>query len=162
MASFKDTEGREWQVAIDAISGMRVRNECDKEFLLGDDEAEATTLQRLGKDRLQRLMVIQLLCDSQRVSRNLSVEQFWDALHDGDTVAAAGDALTQAIVNFTPPHKRSLLQAMVDKQREVEARGAELGAAQLNDPAMNQKLDSLLQERLATATENALTHLANA
>ena len=162
MASFKDTEGREWLIAIDAISGMRVRNECDKEFLLGDDEAESTTLQRLGKDRLQRLMVIQILCDAQRITRDLSVEKFWDALHDGDTVAAAGDALTQAIVNFTPPHKRPLVQAIVDKQREVEARGVELGVAKLSDPAMGQKLDAMLREKLEAAAESALTQLASA
>lgn len=162
MASFKDSEGRSWEIAIDGPVGMRIRQELDPEFLLGDEDAESATLTRLGKDRLLRASFVQLFCDRQREARQLTVEQFWDALHDGDVIANAMDALSQAIINFTPPHQRKLLQAIVDKQREVESLGATMGMAKLNDPTINQKLTEAMQSRLDSETENALTRFANA
>lgn len=162
MASFKDSEGRTWEIAIDGPVGMRIRQELDPEFLLGDEDAEAATLTRLGKDRLLCASVVQMFCDKQRESRDLTVEKFWDALHDGDVIASAMDALSQAIINFTPPHKRPLLQAIVDKQREVESLGATMGLTKLSDPEVNQKLTKAMQSRLDSAAENALTRFENA
>lgn len=162
MASFKDTEGRSWEIAIDGPVGMRIRQELDKDFLLGDEDAEASTLTRLGKDRLLSASVVQLFCDKQREERKLTVEKFWDALHDGDVISSAMDAMAQAIINFTPPHKRPLLQAIVDKQREVESLGATMGMTKLSDPTVNQKLTEAMQSRLDSATDRALTRFENA
>lgn len=157
MASFKDKAGREWSIQLDALSILKVREESDSRFMLGDESEEDNTCTRLGDDPITLCMVLYSLCEQQVKSEGLDRDTFLRAVvGDGDTIQAAGEALVAAIVNFTQPRKRRLLEAVVKKQRAVEDMGTTMALAKMDDPTVTDKIRHLLAKQMDDAINNAL------
>ncbi len=158
MASFKDKAGREWSIQLDSLSILKVREECDPRFMLGDESEEDNTCTRLGDDPITLCMVLYSLCEQQVKSAGLERDTFLKSvLCDGDTIQAAGEALVAAIINFTQPRKRRLLEAIVKKQKAVEELGVTMALAKIDDPATTEKLKSLMATKMDAAIDRALT-----
>lgn len=137
MATFKDDNGKEWDLQLDAPKIIAVREECDERFML--DSGDENTFARLAADPVLLCRVLFVLCAEQREDRKVSEKDFYRAL-GGDAIDSATDALLKAIVSFTPRRQRELLEvgaAKTDKIRQVAMQRA---MAKINDPALEEKL----------------------
>lgn len=149
MASFIDQKQREWDIRICAPTIDLVR-EDDALFLLDDDNRKQNTAARLENDPSLLCHVIYTLCKKQREERGVTLDQFYeDVIGDGDTIAAAAEALAAAIENFTPPRKREFIRAVAEKQKAAENLALAKALAKLNDPTLEAKIEREIDERLA-------------
>ena len=159
MAHFKDTKGDEWEVKIDAPMILRIREECDPGFMLGDGEKE-NTYGRLSTDPVLLCRIIFLLCDKQRQTRSISEEQFYEHVI-GDAIDGATEAMLQAIINFTPRRTRDLLKASAAKQESLHSLAMKAAIAKINDPELEKEIVSKLKTKLDNDIEQILTGLGS-
>ncbi len=161
MATFTDKDKREWDIRIDGPTIDAVR-EVDPLFLLDDDTTERNTALRLEADPALLCHVIYLLCKKQREERSFSLETFYqDVIGNGEAIQAAGEALTTAIENFTPPRKREFIKAVAKKQNAVEELARAKALARINDPAFDPKISEALDRNLDSVIDKMLTRLGN-
>lgn len=157
MSSFIDQANREWSVNIDAILIDRVREEADPKFLLNDTD-EDNTAKRLANDPSLFCHTIFVLCEKQRNERGVTLDDFYrEVIGNGEAIEAAGEALQQAIANFTSPRKRQFIEAITKKEREVEDLAMQRALAKVNDPALAEKILATLDTNLDAALAKALT-----
>ena len=162
MAGFKDKEGREWKLQLDAPTIIRVREECDPQFMVNDATEGDNTATRLADDQVLLCLVLYQLCAKQCEKRELDRESFLsEVIADGDTIQSAVEALGVAITNFTPPRKRAFISAVAKERQAAEEYAMAQGMARLSDPAMQtqirQKIDEALNKafaRLGSATDS--------
>ncbi len=158
MASFKDKNGKEWHLALDAPMIRTIRKECEG-IDLGDPQGKA--YDRMVADPVLLVDVLWVLCREQASAAGVTDVQFGRALI-GDTIEAATDAMLEVIADFFPPQSRALLQAMAAKSAKVRAMGMERALAKINDPALEENLLKLLDERMDAEVSGALTRLSAA
>lgn len=118
MASFKDTAGREWTVAIDpwGIKQVRAKTGVHLGKLLEDKLAKYA---ELVSDPELLVDVIFVLCSEQAEKRNVTDEQFGRAL-GGDALEEATAAFVQAFSDFCPSRLRTILKAIHAKAATVQ------------------------------------------
>lgn len=113
--TFKDKDGREWALALDvaAVEKLEARVEGFKidGLLLSDG------LFALFDAPLRFVRVLWVLCEGQAERHGVTPEQFGAAL-DWSALDVAGDAFTDALVLFTPRHRRAGAAAAVAEVRE--------------------------------------------
>ena len=160
MAQFVDKNGTDWQVNINGLLITRIRENCDEEFLLGD-APEHNTAMRVKKDPVILCVVIYILCTRERELRGINIEDFY-ALLDGDTIQNAAEALLEAIVNFTPPERRIILETCLRKGKMIEKKAMEIALRKVNDPSLEEKLLKKVNERIDADLSLALTELESA
>ena len=117
MRSFKDLEGRQWQVAVTVGSIKRVKG------LLGVDLTDLTSgdpplLTRLGMDVMLLCDVIYVLCQPQANERGISDEQFGIAL-GGDAILTASEAFWGELIDFFQQVRRTDQATAIRKQQEL-------------------------------------------
>ena len=149
MASFTDRDGRSWEVQICGPTIDLVREEVDPLFLRDDDTKDVNTATRLNSDPALLCHVIYLLCKKQCEKRDVSLDDFYSGvIGNGETIELAGEALAAAIINFTPPKKRALIEAVAAKQKAVEELAIAKGLAALNDPRMEAAVQQGIDEAI--------------
>jgi hypothetical protein len=118
MARFKDSQGREWDVAIDVNQLRVVRERC--QFKLGDILAnEMAGLKELASDPELLVRVLYTLCEEQTTKNGIEPEVFGRAIV-GDVIQDAFDALMGAYADFCPSRQSRPLRALLAKNRELE------------------------------------------
>jgi hypothetical protein len=160
MATFKDTAGREWQVAIDAPKIMRIREDCDSKFLLSDGERD-NTYERLLADPVLLCRVIFLLCHKEIADRSLSEEEFYLGVI-GDAIDAATEAMLKAIISFTPRRTREVLEVCAAKTEKFQQLAVAKALAKINDPTLEARLMEKIDADLTQALDQILTPPASA
>lgn len=119
MATFRDTNGREWHLSITVRSLRLVR------------EATGFELAKLLDDGLRRLNEVatdpELLCrvlfvlvGDQAAKHKIDADTFADGIA-GDALAEAFDAFLQAFADFCPSQRRALLTTLAEKNKEQAA-----------------------------------------
>lgn len=148
MPSFKDSNNREWLVALDGPKIKRIRDK------LGFDVAnsDGTVYAALRSDAALLIDVLYLLCQRQAEERKLSDEDF-GALIFGEGLKVAREALADAIVDFIPDAEdREYLREAI-KAHELERKAAMKPAlAKIRDP----KLMELIEEAAGAKMEEAI------
>lgn len=114
MARFKDNRGREWVVYIDIPAARRIRKTLDVDILNIDEG-----LSVLSADPILLCDVLYLLCQTEADSRGVSDEEFGEALI-GEALEDACDAFVEALINFSPPRRRKVLQTMQETAITLE------------------------------------------
>ena len=156
MAKFKDNKDVEWEITINATTVMKIRDDCDPNFLRNDDEIDNTYL-RLQGDPVLLCRVIYLLCREQRQERDISEEDFYMEVI-GNAIDRATDALLKAILKFVPKRTRLILEAFAE-QGELQQAAIEKAVAKINDPKLREKLLAELETKIETSAEEILTRL---
>jgi hypothetical protein len=131
--SFKDTNGREWIIKLDAPKIRDVRQECHVDLIAVDGVA----FQQLADDPVLLVDALWVLCRAQ--AGGITPTQFGEALV-GDAITAATDALLAAILDFTPTRQRTILQTLSAKNARMREMGLAQVMAELNDPTLEAKL----------------------
>lgn len=114
MRTFKDNEGREWQVRID-VNAVRAVRDALAVNLLTLPEQEFALLSRLTTDLVLLVDVLYVVCRRQAQERGVSDEAFGQAMY-GDAIQAAADALIRETIDFFPDaRRRAMLTKVIDK-----------------------------------------------
>jgi hypothetical protein len=153
MATFKDTQGREWTIRIDPFLIEDAREE-DPLFLKGDP---SETLQRLDNDPALLCGVAWLACKEQAVALGIDQKAFYFGIC-GDGIESIAKALTAAIASFIPPLQREVFVLGAAKNEKVREIAHDRAMALLNDPNLMAQATALIDEKV----DEILTPLRNA
>jgi hypothetical protein len=158
MASFKDRNGKNWTIDLDAYLIRDVRKACD-----GLDLAalNGEAYDKLDADPVLLVDTLWVLCASQANAANISQEQFASALV-GDPISYATKALLESIADFSPPEKRELLRAMTNKSAKVREIGMSKALAKINDPSLETAAIEAMEASMDADLQRALTQLRSA
>lgn len=133
MRTFKDSEGREWPIALNIGAAKRVKD------ALGVDLLDPGCLRTLAADPYTVANVLYVACEAKAKERSLSDEQFGEALR-GDVIDQATDALLDELVDFFPKRQREALTALLATIRKGQQEGAALAQEKILSPAMDQAI----------------------
>lgn len=139
MRIFKDTESREWSVALTCSSAGRVRDtvraryhQTDASGMPTDDPPEerpfdiveirttAQTLQILRTDYHALAAALYAICMPQAESRGVSRDAFLSAM-SGDALDCGREAIEDELVAFFPSRLRGIVSSLISKVREAES-----------------------------------------
>lgn len=158
MKSFKDTEGRDWLVEINVGTVMRVRAMCDGLDLVNvirveNNRPNTDLLEKLADDPVLLVNVLYVVCNEQVKERNLSTEQFAQAMA-GDCIEQAVVALLDELVDFFPKAKRLVLRKIMDSTFRVmdQIKGTTVNL--LESPEFNEKLEKTIVQFMKPSTNS--------
>ncbi len=160
MPTFKDDEGRDWRVRVDVTTIRNVREikTADGEIIdLGSLARVADTFIKFADDPCLLANVLFVLCEEQAKEREVSDEDFGRLLA-GDVIEHAATALEEAVTDFFPQQKRSLLQRLRKKVDQVEAAGINLVSEKLESP----ELEAQILAKMKEAMDESLMPLSSA
>lgn len=175
MATFKDSNGKEWQIKLDAPKIRNVRSvtcdhdetECrhrpgvDKQCTGVDLAAlDGKAYQRMTEDFCLLGDVVWLLVEDQAVAAGVSDVQFGEALV-GDAIDGATAAMLAGIADFFPQGRRTLMKAVAEKSDAMRELGTAKALARIEDPALSARIAAALEKQLDEEIERALTRLNN-
>lgn len=155
MSVFKDANGREWQIKIDAPKIRAVRQACQIDL----GSLDSSIFDSLESDPALLVDVLWVLCRDQ--AGGATDVSFGEALV-GDPVEAATKALYDAYCDFFPTRKRLLLRSLADKQAAVTDKAIQQAMARINDPTLEEKLLKAADQKMARELESLLTSLNGA
>lgn len=154
MPAFKDANGREWLVALDAPTIADVRQELKFDLAPPDGDP----FKGLMADVVLRVNVLYVICREQCQKLNVTDREFGRALN-GDAIASATEALVEAIGLFSHPRKRGQIKRMLELQQEAETAAVDLAMERMGSPELKQKLLAAAKDRMDAEIERALTGL---
>ena len=149
MQSFKDTNGKVWNIRLDGPLIKELRSVLKFDLLADDGFA------KLDADPVLLIDTLYLLCRGQ--APGIKEEDFCAAIGDGDVLEAAEKALEVAYLNFSPPKKRSLLSSLRSEQESLLKEGMERAKAKITNPALRQNLMDKLEADMDRALATVLT-----
>lgn len=145
MKTFKDAEGREWQIAINIDAIKRVRAALDGFDLLA--LTDGNVIQELIGDPVKLVDTIFVLCQDQATARGCSDAEFGRSM-GGDALDLATTALLEEFVDFFPSRKRQPMIQALAKLKQIEAKQVEVALKMVNDPAIDEAIDRAMNLRL--------------
>ncbi len=114
MKVFKDNQNNSWELSINVAAIKRLRDLMNADLL--DIQA---TMPRLLADPIFLVDVLYCLCKSQAEAKNISDEQFGEAMA-GDHIGAAKNALIEELKSFFPsPEERQAVDRAMKKGHEM-------------------------------------------
>ena len=140
MHKFRDGEGREWCVSLNIAQARKVKEQLDDLNLL-----DAEQLQRLAGDPYTAANVLYVLCERQCRERDITDEQFGEALA-GDVFEEAVAALLQELVDFFPSRQRGPLKKVLACLDEMKGKAAALAEQKLDGPTIATAMQTVLTQ----------------
>lgn len=152
MRTFKDAEGREWIVRVDAPTIQDIRSAHNIDLAdIGDGE----TWRRLAGDLVLQVDILHVVLREQSEKRNLSARDFAAGLV-GDALGAGWEALLGAISDFFPPQRRLLWTAQCRLNQSLMEKAVTRARGRIEDPrleeAVLETIDQDLERRLRQLT----------
>lgn len=127
MRTFRDEQGRSWDLRINVATLRRVRDECKVNLL---DVLDGTVQQRLGSDPILLADVLYCLIRPYAEERKISASDFGESLA-GDSIEAATTCLMEELADFFPSSRRKFLREALKKAREIDETSASVALAKL-------------------------------
>ena len=159
MSNFADEEKRNWTVRVDVTGIRQVRGALD--INLGDLSQAADNFVKMGDDPCLLCNVLFVLCEEQAKDRNVSDADFGRLLA-GDVIFDATMALEEAITDFFPRKKRSILQRLRKKVNRVQEMGTELVVEKLEEKGLEEKILARMKMQMESLIHAELTPLSSA
>jgi hypothetical protein len=152
MTKFRDANGTEWNVALNAATIRQIREQC------GIDPLSEDGFLRLFDDDVLLVEVMAIVCSEEQASRRVPVADFMNGII-GDAIDNARTALQSATIDFCPARKRDIFRDMLVKLNEVRKEAYANVARIIADPEfekslileINQKTDAAFSDLLARA-----------
>jgi hypothetical protein len=137
MRTFRDSEGREWSVAVNIAAVRRVRDLAQLDLLA---TADGRLLHELAVDPMKLADVLWAIVQPQAQQRDVSPEQFGQALA-GETIDRATAALIDELVDFFPAHRRGPMRAARAKLATLLDKAAAAAVATIEQVDVEAMLD---------------------
>ena len=145
MHSFTDSKGRPWQLELNVDVIEQVKAECGVNLLDVADPDSNLLKELVTFPPLVAKLIFAAVADQAKL-KEVDDREFRRSMN-GDTLQAAHEALLDEVILFSPKHRRSLLQAVREKQSEVEEAGVKLAMDRLTDPELTrQALEQMLRQ----------------
>jgi len=151
MRSFKDADGRDWDVEVTVGTIKRVRATLDLDLT----EIDSAIYKRLA-DPVLLADLLFVVCERQANDRDLSDEDFGRGLR-GDPIDDATAALLDAVADFFPGRRRSLLQAMISKSATLQEQAAKMAMDKITDPETEKATLAAMRRDMDAEVAGALT-----
>jgi hypothetical protein len=159
MSVFKDTNSREWRIRLTGPKLQKVREAT--EITLATPSGQGALAAVANGEILTR--VLWLLCGDQKdEGAKLTPEQFGEAVASGEVFEAARVALHDAIVDFTPPSQREMLQAVLTAEQKEQAARSAIAIGKMNGDELHDRACRSFQVGLENQFDQLLTRLENA
>lgn len=145
MLSFKDTEGRSWDLTLSIGDIKRVKSLTGVDLL---DAKEGKILSDLATDPITTVDVLFAICKPEAETRGISDEAFGAAL-DGDAVRKAIDAFIEALVDFFlrfQPTTGAVLKALWERLGEADRKAGEIAKKRIESEIVGQIVEKQLQK----------------
>lgn len=158
MSFFEDVDKRKWRIRLTGPMLEKVRDATKINLATpsGEGALEATA----DGEILTRVLL--LLCgDQEPDGKKLTPEQFGEAVASGDVFEAAQKALHEAILDFTLPSRREMLQTVLETAEKEQAARAEIVKAKLNGDELHDRALKSFRVALDNRFEQLLTRLEN-
>ena len=150
MKIFKDGKDNSWELSINVAAVKRVRDLLNADLL--DIQ---TTMPRLLGDPIFLVDVLYCLCKSQADAKNISDEQFGEAMA-GDHIGAAKNTLIEELKSFFPtPEERQAVDRAIKKGHEMIALLRKKSLMKLDTLNLDTEVDKIL-DLLGTTSTNSL------
>jgi hypothetical protein len=146
MKSFTDSKGRSWTIEANVSSLRRVQAATGIDLTRLADPQDGT-LSRLTGDLFALFDCLCALVQPQLTERNVSTEQFGEAL-DEESAERAVVALLEAVIDFFQDGKRTLLKRALHKVTAA--------AERVRTQSLDQALRAIESPEFDRALENAL------
>jgi len=158
MSVFKDVNGREWRIRLTGPLLTKVR-EATK-IKLATPSGEGAISATVDGEILTR--VLWLLCgDQDTEGGKVTAEQFGEAVANGEVFESACVALQEAIVDFTPPSQRPMLQKVLETAKKEQAARTAVVMEKLNGDELHDQVCDAYRVGLDRQLEAILTQLKN-
>jgi len=145
MNTFKDNQGKEWSLALDAFSIKQCRQDAGVDLV---DIEDGRIFDKLA-DPVSMVDALWVLCRKQAAAATPAIDQEQFAARlTGDAYQAAADAIAGAIADFFPNRRRELLRALINKADKLRAAGMETVLQKINDPGLDQRLADQLNRNI--------------
>ncbi len=149
--SFTDTQDREWTLELNAGHVLRLHDTYGIDVGRAADQNDSFLAELVNGDNIITLLpMLAMMTERERADRNVSTDKFYEAL-GGDVLVDATSAFLQAIVNFTPPHKRAPLQAALTRVRQ----GTEMASTKvtqiINSPETEERINQIVDKAASQA-----------
>jgi hypothetical protein len=129
MRSFRDTEGRTWNVQVNAAAGKRART-LTRFDLLAPNVGEV--MQKMLGDMVLLVDVLYAICKPQADALKVSDEDFGEAMA-GDAIEKAAEVLLAELTDFTPNARdRERARKVVQTLKEMSGQARDLVEAELD------------------------------
>jgi len=143
MKTFKDTEGREWRLSVNAFT-LKALRDAKGIDLLSVTEKESGLMGRLFDDHILVAEVAYHLCQSQIKERGVSEESFYSAMA-GDAIDGALTAIVDDLGAFFRDAKvRGVFVDLVTTTRDVINKSVDRMAKRLGGVNVEALVDQVM------------------
>jgi hypothetical protein len=143
-AAFTDTAGRVWSVTIGTDTIKRVRSLLSVDLM---EFVEGTLMPKLMGDVVLFVDVIYAVCKPEADARNITDEQFGQAM-SGEVLQAAEEAFAESLFCFSHPSRREAARKAWEKFKELRTRACQMAVVRLADPKIDQMFEAEMESRL--------------
>ena len=159
MASFKDCEGRLWDVRVNVETLRRVIS-LVKVDLLSIIEGDLAV--ELCDNPVKLCDILFAVCKPEADKRGVTDQDFGRAMA-GDSIGDATAALLGEVADFSPsPRQRAILRRVVQAAMEAEARGHDLAEKRLASGILERVADAVIAKAIKEADEKVAELLGTA
>lgn len=147
MASFTDTQEREWVIQITLGVARKVKNETSVDLLaaLKNPESANKLMQQLAEDpeSLGQVLYVAAQCPGD----NLTVDDLFDAL-DHESAEAAFNALDDAMTDFFPPQVRGRLKKAKGRVKAIMQKESDRNLAEIDEEIDSDEFEQKILESI--------------
>lgn len=158
MPTFKDANGKEWLVSLDAPTVRTIRNECDGLDLL---DLDGKAYDQMISDPCLLVETLWIICREQGIAANVNYETFAKGLK-GDALDGATAAMLESIADFFPKTKRKLVTTVAHKNAKLRNLAMERVLKKIEDPELERRALEALDTQMDAQIESALTSSSSA
>lgn len=156
MKVFKDSQDREWTVAINIAQAIKLKSKLSVD-ILQPEQGNPPLLERLGTDEIFLANVIAVLLDGQFVRYEMDETKILEAF-DGETLVAAQTAFYEELVDFFRSRGRTDREKAVLKMIEAVKTGIRLVEAKVEGIDIEAEVSGAISGESPEPSESTPTH----
>lgn len=157
MKTFHDSKNRTWQLELNCDTVEQIKADCRVNVLdLLDPESDLAKEVAAFPPVIGKLLFAAVA--DQAKTAAVDDREFRRSMN-GESLAAAYDALLEEVVLFCPRHRQRVAQAVLEKNREVQEAAADLALAKLADPELKTRVMAGLEANLVKEMRAAMERI---
>lgn len=150
-AAFKDKTGRTWAMELNAPLIRKIQQTLGVNLV----DLKADPIGQIETDPLLFVDILWMIVEAD--AGDVTDEEFGRALAGESVIDAAGEALAEAIVNFSPSGKRSLIRSLREQNRKVQDQASSLTLAKT--AAKGERIAEAIATKAMTEVDQMIANL---